>query len=588
MLKTKEKTLTLVDMLERVAKKHPEKGMTIIDEAGKTQRQSYVEICANSKRVAAGWLEFVKKGDRILFSMPTSFDFFIGFFGALRIGAIPVPIAPLKESLDASDRAEFLWRMTERMQAKALLVGIHEQRSAKPPELGVLESVVDISMLLAENGKNDNDDTNPIAYIQTTSGATGTRQGAILDHLAILKNIEEVGKGLGANPADVACSWLPMYNVLGLIGVALFSMFHGMEHVLIDPGSFSKNPDQWLQAMSQYRATLSIAPSHAYHFAARRTSRSQVAELDLSSIRALIVGGESVRKKHVEMFQKTFAEAGLPASIFASVYGLSEATMGVTLGLPGPLKSLKISREALEKNGDIQILNDGVEQHRFLEFLSCGRPIHGVQISITDERGIEKPPLKLGFITIKSQTLMSDYFPAVGPGRLARSNTRRSGDWLITDDMGFIYEDELYPVAQSASVISTQDGHLLFAHEMEYRLYEIDGIRLGSSIIFNADPVRFKLVVAVEVEPGANRGAIRKKVLESLYRSFRLRPDKVEMVSPNSIPRSPNGKIRRHLVALFYKNGVLERQKREAEFDGIRRLIQRSRHSIWRWLRKKT
>lgn len=575
---------SLVEMLDETAKRYPDRGMVIIDEHGNTHRQSYLELSNASKRAAGGWTKWVNKGDRILFSLPTSFDFFAGFFGALRIGALPIPIAPLKETLDSSDRAEFLWRVAERMQAKAALLGIRESQAAKPPELGVLEAVLDIADLIEEQNENHIADENATAYIQTTSGTTGTRRGVLLSHEAIIENIKNVGDLLTIKSDDLACAWLPMYNALGLIGVSLLSIYHGIEQVLIDPGGFAKNADLWLQTMSQYRSTLSVAPSHAYHFAARRTSRSTVSELDLSSVRALLVGGESVRKKHLDLFQHTFSKAGLSENVFAPVYGLSEATMGVTLCLPKRLKSLKISRLELEKGGKVIALEAPDSPELFLEFLSSGKPISGIQIMLTDSRGIEKDPGQIGAISVRSNTLMTGYFLN------SNGETRRSGDWLITDDIGFIINGELYVVGKTHEMIETVDGRYLFAHEMEFELYEIDGIRLGSSTIFNAgtqQPKGFKLVVATEIEPGAEAKIIKTKVLEALYKKFRLRPDVVEILSPHSIPRSPNGKIRRHLVKRFYAEGILEKELRSADFDGVRRMIQRSRHAILKWIRKR-
>ncbi len=572
---------SLVEMLDTAAILYPDRGMVIIDEHGNNHRQSYLELSEASKRAAAGWSKWVKKDDRILFSLPTSFDFFAGFFGALRIGALPIPIAPLKDTLDSSDRAEFLWRVAERMQAKAALLGIRESQAAKPPELGVLEIVLDIADLIEEQDTDYTPNENKIAYIQTTSGTTGTRRGVMLEHAAIIENIKNIGELLVITPEDSSCAWLPMYNVLGLIGVSLFSMYHGIDQVLIDPGGFAKNADLWLETISQYRSTLSVAPSHAYHFTARRTSRSTISALDLSSLRALLVGGEAIRKKHLEMFQHTFADAGLAANVFAPVYGLSEATMGVTLCLPDDINCVKISRSELENGGQVELLDAATSEHKFLEFISSGKPISGIEIMLTDARGIEKDAGRIGAVTIRSNTLMAGYFLN------SNGQTRLSGDWLITDDVGFIIDDELYIVGKINEMIETQDGRYLFAHEMEFELYDIDGIRLGSSMIFNASPEGFRLVVVLEIEPGALPKAIEKKVLETLYKKFRLRPDDVEILSPHSIPRSPNGKIRRHLVERFYAEGILEKELRSADFDGMRRIIQRSRHAILKWIRKR-
>ncbi len=571
---------SLVKMLDDAAKNHPEKGMVIIDEHGNTHRQTYLELSEASKRAAAGWSKWVCKDDRILFALPTGFEFFSGFFGALRIGAIPIPIAPLKETLDSSDRAEFLWRVAERMQTKAVLLGIREHQSSKPPELGVLEFVLDITDLKADLSDNYTNDENEIAYIQTTSGTTGTRRGAILNHESIIENLKNIGELLSITDADSSCAWLPMYDVLGLIGVSFLSIYYGIDQVLIDPGSFAKNADLWLETMSEHQSTLSVAPSHAYHFTARRTSRTKVSSLDLSAVRTLLVGGEPVRKKHLDLFQNTFSEAGLSKNTFTTLYGLSEAMMGVTLCLPEDLKSASISRQDLENGGQVTPV-EPIDAHTFLEFLSCGKPLKGTQIMLCDSRGVEKDEGQIGSISIRSNTLMAGYFLNLN------GQTRLSGDWLITDDIGFFIHEELYVVGKKSEMIEAPDGRYLFAYEMESELYEIDGIRPGSSMIFSNDANEFKLIVALETEPGTSVKAIEKKVLETLYQKFRLKPDALEILSPYSIPRAPNGKIRRHLVKEFYADDVLEKAYRAQDFDGLRRIAQRTRHAILKWVRKR-
>jgi len=44
------------------------------------------------------------------------------------------------------------------------------------------------------------------------------------------------------------------------------------------------------------------------------------------------------------------------------------------------------------------------------------------------------------------------------------------------------------------------------------------------------------------------------------------------------VPRSATGKVRRHLVRRFFEAGLLDRRQRAQDFEGMRRLLQRSRH----------
>ena len=115
---------TLFDMLEGTAERSPRRGIYIVDERGHQEFRTYPQILEAALRFGAA-LERrgLGKYDRVLFVLPTSFEFVTAFFGATSIGAIPVPIAPPRSDViaDASDRAEAVLRMSERLQTPAAL-----------------------------------------------------------------------------------------------------------------------------------------------------------------------------------------------------------------------------------------------------------------------------------------------------------------------------------------------------------------------------------------------------------------------------------------------------------------------------------
>src|SRR5262245_26943545 len=56
---------------------------------------SYERLWAQSGRYAAGLAQAgVKRGDRVALIYPTCAEFFYTFVGALRLGAVPVPLYP--------------------------------------------------------------------------------------------------------------------------------------------------------------------------------------------------------------------------------------------------------------------------------------------------------------------------------------------------------------------------------------------------------------------------------------------------------------------------------------------------------------
>ena len=58
--------------------------------------------------------------------------------------------------------------------------------------------------------------------------------------------------------------WLPAYHDMGLIGGILTPLYMGGRSVLIAPTSFLQRPMRWLQAIHDYRTTISGAPNSRF------------------------------------------------------------------------------------------------------------------------------------------------------------------------------------------------------------------------------------------------------------------------------------------------------------------------------------
>ncbi len=71
---------------------------------------------------------------------------------------------------------------------------------------------------------------------------------------------------------------------MGLIGVLLVAVYTRSNVVIMSPVLFLKRPTAWLEAMSQYRGTISFAPNFAYELCLRRVKPSQIGALDLSQL----------------------------------------------------------------------------------------------------------------------------------------------------------------------------------------------------------------------------------------------------------------------------------------------------------------
>ena len=147
--------------------------------------------------------------------------------------------------------------------------------------------------------------------------------------------------------ADRAVSWLPLYHDMGLIGLLMTPMLHGFELVLGAPQDFLARPACWLEWISEYRGTITAGPNFSYALAARALRRAGA--LDLSSWRLALNGAETVDPSAVEAFCAAAAPFGFDARAAYPVFGMAEATLGVTFPAVGEGMTVDaVDRHALE------------------------------------------------------------------------------------------------------------------------------------------------------------------------------------------------------------------------------------------------
>ena len=100
-----------------------------------------------------------------------------------------------------------------------------------------------------------------LALIQYTSGSTGSPKGVCLTHDNLVSNCEVLYRSMGSDPDRVGLSWLPPYHDMGLMGTIMLSLYHGWPLVLMSPMHFMQQPRRWLEAITDYRVSITVGPN---------------------------------------------------------------------------------------------------------------------------------------------------------------------------------------------------------------------------------------------------------------------------------------------------------------------------------------
>jgi long-chain acyl-CoA synthetase len=179
----------------------------------------------------------VNKGDRIAFWARLSPKWVVAYLGALRIGAVVVPLdveyaAKDLSSILAQIECKFVFSAEEKipalkqavgeMQIAPVIVSLDSDRDGD----GYLsvESLFEQSGELAPRPRIEPED---VATIFFTSGTTGKPKGVIIPHRAIVNSVNGLLQCLRVNSEDKALAVIPSHHIFASLANILFPLAKG-------------------------------------------------------------------------------------------------------------------------------------------------------------------------------------------------------------------------------------------------------------------------------------------------------------------------------------------------------------------------
>jgi fatty-acyl-CoA synthase len=529
-------------------------------------------------RASSVALELKRRGlepaQTVAIMLPTCADFFSTFAGILLAGGIPVPIYPPFRADRIAEYATRQSNILRNAEARFLVTFRQAEGLARllQPRVPTLREVLNSERLAnapvpAEPASNEwrvvenlshharGDD---IAFLQYTSGSTGDPKGVILTHANLLANIRAIVTGVDIQPSDVAVSWLPLYHDMGLIGAWFVPLFTGIPLVVMSPLAFLSRPERWLRAIHRHRGTISPAPNFAYELCVKKITDENLAGLDLSSWRAATNGAEPVHADTLNRFAARFAPYGFRREALSPVYGLAEACLAVAAPQMGAgYKVDRIERSAFESEG--RAIPATASDAAALEFVYAGKPLPSVDVRIVDADGRDAGERVQGSLWFRGPSATSGYYrnPA------ATREIMRDGDWLDSGDLAYWADGDLYITGRAKDVI-IKAGRNIYPHEVEEIAGRVAGVRPGCVVAFGAPDARSgteRIVVAAELRNMADRDRIAADITHAVNDAMGMPPDLVEVLPPQSIPKTSSGKLRRSETRRLFLEGTLGKKQ---------------------------
>ncbi len=375
----------------------------------------------------------------------------------------------------------------------------------------------------------------PGELIQFSSGTTGSPKGVRLSGTAIAANAEATVRALRIGGGrEVFCGWVPLSHDMGLIGGLLATWVGATlapyQYVCLAPELFLARPWVWMETCAAHGATITAGPTSGYDLASRRLARC--APIDLTTLRACIVGAEPIAPDVLRNFAAAGSRHGLSEMALCPAYGLAEAALAVSLVPPGePWSTRSISVDG--QSGT---------------YVSCGRVLDCIEV--------DAPPFDAGAGTIKIRgaSVCSGYVPP-----RPRSS---DGLWLDTGDLGVLADGELFVTGRSDDLLCIF-GRNVFAWELERAAASVPEVGLGGCVVVSDGHGRY--VVLFEGRSGLDVEDILVAIRRKLSSVAGVGPSTVGCLPRGTLPKTPSGKIRRNLVASRLK-GFLESSLAHKEF----------------------
>lgn len=472
----------------------------------------------------------VQAGDRVVMALPNGPAFFYAFYGILRLGAIAVPIFPGSNPA----RCQTLMRLCD---ARHLVVpaGLPDeqaaafQKMARHHALTLIPAADDVADAAPEAFPEPDPDA--VAFIQYTSGSTADPRGVQLTHANVLTNVRQMIAGMRITPADVFVSWLPAYHDMGLILKTMAPFYLGARLILLPTSLRHVHP--WLQAIQQHRGTFTAAPDIAYRLCVRSIRNPE--QYDLSSLRVALNAAEPVRSRTMEAFEQAF---GL-RHVMVAGYGLAEATVGVSMWPPG-------TPQKVDADGHV----------------SVGPPFPDIDVQIVEgDQSLQAG--SVGEIAIRSPANTSGYYdnPAANAG------LRWHDTYILTGDLGYLDEaGDLFVVARKKNLI-IQAGRSLYPGDVEDVVHPLPEVRHVAAVGVDRRGAGEQLYLFVELwrhhaPDEAHSQRLIADIVQRIYGRFGLRPGRVYLLKPKTLPFTPNGKLQHQKLKMMYLDETLHESGR--------------------------
>jgi long-chain acyl-CoA synthetase len=453
-------------------------------------------------------------GDTVAIMLPNLPEFAIAYYGALRAGAVVVPLNVL---LKRGEVAFHLRDSGAKLLLPTALPPYFDEASAGAEEAGVDVLPVPLPigesehpMLTALAGEHEPlwdltaREADDVAVLLYTSGTTGTPKGAELTHSNLLWNAHLCATSIiEILPDDVLVGALPLFHAFGQT-VGLNTAMRAGATLSLLPRFEAEGA---LELIETTGATVYLGVPTMY---TAMLNAESAPRRDLSKLRLCVSGGAAIPVEVLRGFEEQFGCRVLEG------YGLSETSPVASFNHP----------DRPSKPGSI------------------GTPIWGVEMHVVDDEGSRLGVDEPGEIVIRGHNVMKGY-----RGRPDETAEVLADDgWFKTGDIARVDEDGFFFIVDRKKDLIIRGGYNVYPREVEEVLYQHPAVLDAAVVGIPHDELGEEIGAAVQLKEGASadpdelREFVKERIAPYKY------PRVVRLVA--EIPKGPTGKILKREIDL--------------------------------------
>lgn len=422
------------------------------------------------------------------------------FLGLVYIGAVPVSVKPPPP---AGHPHGYLAEVA-RQQSARFSYGLETIEGCSHLMSSRALGSEDASPFRAEPGDG--------AFVQYSSGSTGSPRPVGVTHGALCANLEAIAQFDGRSPDSMGFNCLPLHHDMGLVGglLSCLAVPHGL--LIVDVRVFLRRPLGSLQAAAQMGATVTAMPTFLLDYVTRSLQRlRRPPEQGLfASYSTIYCGAEQIRATTIDEFLTVAVPTGLCPEALAFCYGLAEATLVVT-------------------GHRYRSLAESFDTHHSLKPLACvGTPLGGAEVRVVQE--LDAGEEGVGRLHIRGPSVFRGY----------EGQNDYSVNWFDTGDLAYLRNGQLFICGRGVDSLVI-NGENLFVSDIESHILGSTGVE--ECVVLPDDDGFYVYVVArhaATLEPD--------ELVAGISRAVGFAPRGIHYGSRAGIMRTTSGKPMRHAI----------------------------------------